>query len=192
MSPRNHLTLVGPHLANPNPAVEDFTAKEDRIVDGFLTEKTVPASRGELFQVRDELKADFRRLDFRLDSLDAKIDSVDKKVDQVDKKIDQLDKKIDQMGKKFDQVDKRLDEVDKRFDEVNKKFVWLRDEFKAEFEKLYSMIARIELLAEHQRNENKVVLDGLNGLYQRQDRVEQKVDSYDKILAHLARSRKDI
>ena len=106
-------------------------------------DKDVLVTAEMLYLVRDELKADVRSSNKRIDSLDKKIDSLDKK----------MDSKFDLMDSKFDTMT--------------------------------SQIHGLALKVEEQNAQNKVVLDALTGLFQRQDRVEEKVDGFEKFLMTL-------
>jgi hypothetical protein len=50
-------------------------------------------------------------------------------------------------------------------------------------------VARIGVLVEEQNSRNRIVLEGLTGLAQRQDRVESRMDEVEKTVQSIARSR---
>lgn len=59
----------------------------------------------------------------------------------------------------------------------------------SEFARVSADVARIGLLVEEQNSRNQVVLEGLTGLYHRQDRVELRADeAYSLIQGVSARS----
>lgn len=51
-----------------------------------------------------------------------------------------------------------------------------------------SEVARLGLLVEEQNSRNQIVLEGLTGLHQRQDRAEARMDGFEKTLKSLSRS----
>ncbi len=77
-----------------------------------------------------------------------------------------------EMNGKFKQVDARFDEINGRFNEMDGKF-HLMD---AKFDQLSADVCRIGILMEEQNSRNQIVLEGLTGLFQRQDRQEQRMD----------------
>lgn len=50
-------------------------------------------------------------------------------------------------------------------------------ELKSQFSQLEKTMHKVALLVEEQNNRNKIVLDGLSQLFERQERVEKKLDS---------------
>lgn len=82
-------------MAMPAMKLDKETFMEDRVV-------TLEANVGHIRSDISELKADFRRLDVKLDGdfrrLDAKVDRLDAKFDG---KVDRLDEKINQLDEKF-------------------------------------------------------------------------------------------
>lgn len=65
----------------------------------------------------------------------------------------------------------------------------LRSEIKARFETLQAGIHRIEVLMEEQRGENRIVLDGLKTVLDRQDRLEHAQLETHGIVLSLARAK---
>lgn len=57
----------------------------------------------------------------------------------------------------FNQVDAKLNQMDSKFEQV------------------LSEVARVGVLVEEQNSRNNIVMEGLNGLWQRQQRVESRV-----------------
>lgn len=152
--------------------------------------KDAPATQGMLLALRDELKSDFRGLEHhmngRFKSLEAKLEvrfkkgetrtdilesKMDEKFRQVDVRFDNLKRELDE---KFQQVDARFKAVDGRFDGI---------EFK--LEKMSSDIHRIALLVEAQNAKNNYVLDGYAQLYDRQDRIEKRMDSLENLVTKI-------
>ncbi|MDR3608291.1 MAG: hypothetical protein P4M08_13050 [Oligoflexia bacterium] len=72
----------------------------------------------------------------------------------------------------FHEVNARLHEMNARFEAVDSRF----ERIESKIDKLSADVTRGLILAEEQRAENRVVLEGLTGLFQRQERVERRVD----------------
>ena len=76
--------------------------------------------------------------------------------------------------------DEMISHTEMKFQETEVRF----DEVKAEIHEVKATIARIEksshrmeLLLEEQNNRNKIVLDGLSHLFERQERIEKKMNT---------------
>ena len=111
----------------------------------------LPATRGMLKGVRDEFLAKMSQLEKTMCGNFKEVDGKFKKVDGKFKKVDA----------RFDKVDARFDKVDARFDKID-----------ARFDGLEAMVARMGVLAEEQRADNRIVLEGLQVLWERQDRLD--------------------
>jgi len=122
-----------------------------------------------LDSMRDELKSEIRSQGKRFDSIDKRFDSVDKKFDSIDKKFESIDKR-------FESIDKRFDSVDKRFDSLEAKMDSMGDRLSADIRRVSVDVHRVIAIVEEQNNRNKIVLDGYQSLYDRQDRVENRMD----------------
>jgi gas vesicle protein len=59
--------------------------------------------------------------------------------------------------------------------EVKGEMKSLRQEVKSDIQQVLVSVHATQTLMEEQRNENKIVLEGLQGLFERQDRVESEV-----------------
>jgi chromosome segregation ATPase len=118
-----------------------------------------PASRKMLHLVRDELKSDIRTLSRKMDSRfsenDSKLKSIDARFNEVDARFNEVDARFNEVDAQFKQVDARFSEMHARFDEMK------ADHF------------RTQVLLEEQHSNNRIVLEGLQGLWQRQERIEQ-------------------
>jgi chromosome segregation ATPase len=125
-----------------------------------LSHDAVPASVDLVKEVRDELKADIRSLDHKISSLDHKINSLDHKISSLDHKIDSVE---DGLVSKIELVNSKVDLV------------------------LVS-VHRTQMLMEEQRGENRIVLDGIKNLIQKQDRLETDVGELQIELKALSRS----
>jgi hypothetical protein len=83
----------------------------------------------------------------------------------------------------FGQVDARFNQIDARFAQFESKFA----QVDSRFEQILSEISRIGILVEEQNSRNRIVLEGLAGLWQRQDRIESRVDDVEKTVRSIAR-----
>lgn len=125
--------------------------------------KDLPATQGMLQLVRRELKSEMRA-GFR----------------QMESRFDQIDSRFAQMDSRFAQVDSGFAESNSRFAQMDSKL-----------EQVLSEVARIGLLVEEQNSRNRIVMEGLTGLFQRQERVEFKVDEVENMVKSIAaRSRR--
>jgi hypothetical protein len=71
--------------------------------------------------------------------------------------------------------------VDSRFAEVTSEMSGL----KADIAEMKSNMLQMRILAEEQRAENRIVMDGLTSLFSRQDRCEIRIDSVEKLVRNL-------
>ncbi len=78
----------------------------------------------------------------------------------------------------FSQMDARFKQVDSKFNQVQ-----------SQLDHVLSDVARIGFLVEEQNANNRVVLEGLTGLWQRQERVETRVDDVEKFVRWIAQTR---
>jgi chromosome segregation ATPase len=130
--------------------------------------KDLPASQGMLHLVRSELKADIRGLHSEMNS---RFDQVDARFNQIDARFNQIDSRFKQMDSKFSQMDSKFNQMDSKFEQV------------------LSAVARVGTGVEEQNSRNRVVLEGLTGLWQRQDRLETRVDKVESTVRSIARPR---
>ncbi|MBI1861681.1 MAG: hypothetical protein HYR96_12260 [Deltaproteobacteria bacterium] len=119
-----------------------------------LTHDTAPATVGLVKRVRSELKSEIRALGHRIDS----------KLSLIDSRFSATDSKLSTMDSKFSAIDSRFSSID------------------AKLETIMTMHHRTLVLMEEQRNENRIVLDGLNNLTERSDRMEGRIDRLAAIL----------
>ncbi len=128
--------------------------------------KDLPATQGIVHLVRKELKEDISSLRHEMKGEFRTVDARFKRVDA-----------------RFDQVDARFNEVDARFNEVDAQFNDLRSEFAhlaSKVSHLSSEVTRMCVLMEEQHAKNNIVLEGLTGLFSRQERVEKRTDDLEK------------
>lgn len=87
----------------------------------------------------------------------------------------------DEIKAEFRSHDRRFDSLEKRFDSVGNRL-------EAKIEKLSADIYRMMGLMEEQENRNRAVLDGYASIYDRQDRVEKRVDEFEKTILVLKKT----
>ncbi|MBX3021118.1 MAG: hypothetical protein KF799_05520 [Bdellovibrionales bacterium] len=151
-----------------------------------------------------ELDAKFTGIDARFTSIDAKFDGIDAKFTSIDARFTSIDARFDGIDARFISIDARFDGIDARLDGIDKRFDALETNLEARFSNLeasweakldaklesklspiVSEIHRLALLIEEQNARNKIVLDGLTGLFARQDRVETKVEELTKTIYEI-------
>jgi hypothetical protein len=79
----------------------------------------------------------------------------------------------DEMNSKFLSLEHKLNSHDKRFDAIDAKFSSLDERVKSSEQRLMAEIHKMVLIGEEQRNQNRMVMDLLTNLFERQDRVEK-------------------
>jgi chromosome segregation ATPase len=107
-------------------------------------ERDLPATRGMLDDVRHELKADIRSLE---NKMEARFSDMDARFSTIDARFSTIDAR-------FSTVDSRLSRMESKIDSIE------------------STVARMSVLYEEQRSDNRIVLDAIKGLAERQDRVD--------------------
>ena len=120
-----------------------------------------PVTRKMLQVVRREVKSEIRALSLKMDS----------KFKELDSKFFNIDSRFTSIDSRFIALDSRFLAIDSRFSEQDSKF--LRIESK--LEDMSAKIERSNLLFEEQNSNNRIVLDGLQALWQRQTRLEQRL-----------------
>ncbi len=128
----------------------------------------VPMTQKILFGVRDEINSKFLSLDHKVTSYNKRFDSIEYTLKAHDKRFDSIEYTLKAHEKRFDSIDLKLKAHDRRFDQLDSKI-------DSNQERLMSEIHRIGVLVEEQNNRNRIVMDGLTNLFERQDRVEKLV-----------------
>ena len=142
----------------------------------------LPATQGMLHLVRSELKAEMRagfsNVDARFNQVDARFNKVDARFDEVRVEFSKVYAELNKMNARFNKIDARFNEMDGKFNGLNSKF-----------ELVLSEVHRIGLMVEEQNSRNTVVLEGLTGLFRRQEHLESQTNEMQNTLSLLARSR---
>jgi len=159
----------------------------------------VKEARNELIaetrSIRHEMSAMEKRLGARIDGVGARIDGVDARMGELDAHMGGLDARIDGVEKRLDArmggLDARIDGVEKRLDAridgVEKRLGARIDGVDGKVQQVLSQVHGIRVLMEEQRSENKVVLDGIKSVMDRQDRVEGEVKEFRETLRVLVK-----
>ena len=158
--------------------------------------RELPATQAMVFESREELKAEirsfrhennsrfneqqaqFKSIDAKINGQDAKFKSIEAKINGQDAKFKSIDARFNKVDEKFKLIDARFDKIDERFKLIDARF----DKMEARFDKVDANIHEIKLLVEEQNANNKYVLDALVNIYDRQERVESKVDDLERII----------
>ena len=172
--------------------------------------KDLPATHGMLLEFRDELKysmeAGFKRIDARFVDVDAGFKPIDARFGKVDVEFKRIDARFEDVDAGFKRIDARFGKVDAEFKRIDARFGDVDAGFKridaqfgsvnARFNSLDGDIADIKsmfhqsmLKFEEQRSENRVVLEALHGLAQRQDRVESEVVEVRDLVRSMAKAK---
>lgn len=132
-------------------------------------------------------------LDSRIQNLDSKLDSKTQALDsKIDAKFHELDSKFDsriqaldsKFDSKFQDLDSKLDtnvqalnlKIDTYRLELNAKIDATESRLNSSILNLTSEVHRLGVLVEEQNNRNKIVLDGLAHIFDRQERLESTIN----------------
>lgn len=129
----------------------------------LLQPSEVPVTQAMLFGVRDELA-------HRISSAEGK---------NVAQHL-ALNHRIDE---KFEILDRRIDALEHKIDIQAK-------EASARHSELQAAIVHLGVIVEEQNARNRLVLEGLSGLFTRQERIETRMDSVESLVAQIARAAK--
>jgi chromosome segregation ATPase len=119
--------------------------------------KDLPATQGIVHLVRNELKENIKGM---RSEMNARFNEVDARFNQVDAR--------------FSGHDARFKSIDARFDRVD-----------AQLHDIRAEITRLAVIVEEQNHRNAIVLEGLSGLFNRQERVEKRTDEMEKVVGTL-------
>jgi hypothetical protein len=86
--------------------------------------------------------------------------------------IHRMDSGFNRMEARFSEIDARFSSIDGRFSSIDARF----SSIDARFNNLEGSNARMELLFEEQTANNKIVLEGLQAMWQRQDFMEVRLN----------------
>lgn len=131
-----------------------------------IRSKDVPATRGMLYLVRDELNHSITSLEHKMvggfKDVDARFNESDAKFKSIDARFNEMEARFKEIDARFDKMEARFAEIDARFDKMEARF----EKIEAKLEQVLSAVHRIGLLVEEQNVRNKYVLDGYAQLYE--------------------------
>lgn len=122
----------------------------------------------------------FDSIDKRFEAIDQRFDSIDRRFEAIDKRFEAIDKRFDSIDIKFEAIDKRFDSIDKRFEAMDKRFDSIEMKLDSFIEEMRADRHQMKVLMETQEARNKIVLEGYEQLYFRQDRLEVKTEEVNK------------
>lgn len=129
----------------------------------LIRKMDVPVTSKMLSGTRDELKANTSSLRFEMK---ANFNKVEARFHLVDARFNEMESRFKAIDAKFDKVDSRFKDMDARFDNVDTKLQAMTDE-----------VRRLGVMIEEQNARNAIVMDGLQSLFERQERIEKKVEA---------------
>lgn len=142
-----------------------------------------PATRKLLYLVRDELRSEVRTIHQKMDTgfKDVRTEFKNELAAQIGSVRTDLDSKIGGLRTelKSEISDLRTD-LEAQISGLRAEIGELRTEFremKNDLSEMKTAYTRMEILLEEQNSNNRIVLDAIQALWQRQDRIEAKVEA---------------
>ena len=160
-------------MSTDQPKKSKPTVKRGSLVKRPLPERSrdVPATQGMLEGVRSELKSEIRSVRSEMNSRFIEVHSkIDATSASLNARMDALDASLNA----------RMDALDAS---LNARMDALSAKIDAQFETMNATLFRMAVLSEEQRAENRIVLEALTGMMQRQDRLEGRVDVLERFRA---------
>jgi chromosome segregation ATPase len=169
-----------------------------------------PASCGMLAELRSETQGHFERVDQRFDRVDQRFDRVDQRLDGMDQRFERVDQRFDSMDRSIAGVENRIMveilELRGRLNGVQAGVHSLENqiqgvkaeihevklnihEVKADIHEVKALFSRMSYLMEEQNVRNRIVLEGLTHVIDRQDRSELRMDKVEETVRSLAKTR---
>lgn len=151
-------------------------------------DRDLPATQGMVQLVRTELKAEmragFKKMDARFAQMEERFASHDGRFSRMEERFAEIDGRFAQIDGRFAQIDQRFVQIDQRFAKVDEQFALVH----AGMAELTAQVSRVAIAVEEQNARNRVVMDALSGLWTRQERLEEKVDGFEKWLRALPKA----
>ena len=133
-----------------------------------------PATRKMLALVRDELKSDIRGLEQKMESgfqrLESNFHGLESRLQKLDSNFHGLESRLQKLDSNFHGLESRFSNLESGFHNLGSRF----QNLESGFHKLDGRNSRMELLFEEQNANNRIVLEGLQTLWHRQERLEQE------------------
>lgn len=140
----------------------------------------VPASQGQLEDLRSEMKSEFASQTLNMRALEkrmeARFNKVDARFSENDAKFKSIDARFNQMEARFDQIDARFSKADARMNTFDARF----DSLESKIESLTAAVHRTNAIVEEQNARNKFVIDGYKAVIDIQSNQESRVKRLEK------------
>lgn len=160
--------------------VQKKTTKKKKIVTKSLypirRASDVPVTQGMLLETQKMVINAIKSVNTKIGSMDKKFEAIDFKIESIDKRFDSIDKRFEAIDQRFDSIDKRFEAMDKRFDSMDKRFDSIEMKIDSFIEEMRADRHQMKVLMETQESRNKIVLEGYEQIYFRQDRLEVKTE----------------
>ncbi len=137
-----------------------------------------PATQGMLLEFRSEMA---HKMSGMQNQIEGRFNSIESRFDRFESRFDKFESRFDKFESRFDKFESRFDTFDSKFHAIESRF----NNVDAKIDALHALVHTIALRMEEQRSENSVVMDGLSNLFQRQERVEQRIDAVEKNVGTL-------
>ncbi len=152
--------------------VLNFMAKAQKKVTKKVEKNSdIPATRGQLDDLRSELKSDIRamgkRLESKISGQDSKFASLESKISAQDAKFASLGSKISAQDAKFASLESKISGQDSKFASLESKISGQDSKFlslESKIEALTAVCHRTHAIVEEQNARNQFVFDGFKGL----------------------------
>lgn len=92
------------------------------------------------------------------------------------------DELIERNNSLRDILTSKTSSLEGKFSSLDSKISSVESRLSAAIHETKAEVYRLAVLVEEQNAQNRIVLDGLTGLFGRQDRVEKRVDDLEKVL----------
>lgn len=177
---------------NPTGVLPIYSSADDVPSDADM-----PVTKGHFDAFRQELTARMTSSELLIKANDkknaARFVGIDSQIKEMDGRFEARFAAIDSKFKKMDaKFEARFAAIDARFKEMDAKFEARFAAIDARFatlekkiEDVYIQVQRTNVLMEEQNNRNKLVMDALMSLLNRQDSLEKKVDERIKNLEDI-------
>ncbi len=155
-------------------------------IQSLLRHEDLPPTVGLVNEVRAELLSEIRSVGNKIASVDQKTDAARHDMSAMEKR---LDGKFASIDGKFVSIDNRFASIDQKFEAVHHDMGAMEKRLDGRIDQVLSSVHRTQTLMEEQRGENKIVLDGIKSVMERQDRAESEAKDFRKTLQLLVTTR---
>lgn len=154
--------------------------------------KDLPATRGMLFEVRDELKNEFRGLERRIEARfkdhDANFKNIDARFNEVDARFNKIDARFNEIDARFNEVDARFNRIDERFDRVDARF----ERLESAITDLTAKVHYMGVCFEEQRADNRATFEYLQGFRELWQNHEDRIFDVEESMRWLAKTKANL